>query len=88
MEIRFLQRNEKPSQGFVRRERPCWIEFAQRMTWFSEMEFQPNGTEGMVYVWIKREENREYEQGHRRTRFCRTYRGAYRKNLAVIPSGV
>lgn len=76
MTVVALRDNENPSPGFVRRPRPVWPEFAVRMTWFSKIEFQANGREGMVYVWVSKEENWEYERGHTRKRFCKTYRGS------------
>jgi hypothetical protein len=45
------------------------------MTWFTVIEFQANGREGMVYVWVSKVENKDYERGVARKRFCRTYRG-------------
>jgi hypothetical protein len=45
------------------------------MTWFSVMAFQANGREGMVYVWVLKVENKEYERGVSRKRYCKTYRG-------------
>lgn len=81
MILRILSDTDKPSEGFVRRPRPVIPEFAVKMTWFSEMEFQANGRCGHVYCWVKKDENYEYERGHIRTRFCKTYRRQPRKNL-------
>ena len=75
MTVRILSENDKPSIGFVRRPRPVWPEFAVKMTWFSRLEFQANGREGLVYCWVDKKENYEYERGHIRRRFCKTYRG-------------
>lgn len=81
MQIRIISETEKPPVGWIRRPRPCWPEFAIKMTWFSEMAFQANGREGLVYVWVRKDENLDYERPHRRLRFCKTYRGRVRKNL-------
>ena len=81
MTVRILSVTDKPSIGFVRRPHPLWPEFAVKMTWFSKIEFQANGREGMVYVWVSKEENKAYERPHKRERFCRTYRGQLRNNL-------
>ncbi len=76
MDVRILLDHETPSSGMVRRSHPVWLEFAKQMTWFSRIEIRPNGTPEMVYVWVLKSENRDYERGHCRKRFCRTYRGA------------
>ncbi len=78
MDIRFLLEGDKPSPGFVRRPHPLYPEFAVQMTWFTRIECQANGREGMIYVWVSKRENLDYERPHRRKRFCRTYRGMAR----------
>ncbi len=75
MVVHTLSAHESPSPGFIRRQHPVWLEFAKQMTWFSRIEIRPNGTPDMVYVWVLRKENRDYERGHERKRFCRSYRG-------------
>lgn len=75
MTVRFLRDDEKPTSGFIRRSHPIWLEFAKQMTWFTRLEVRPNGTPGMVYVWVLKVENKEYERGVDRKRYCKTYRG-------------
>lgn len=79
--IRVLAHGETPTPSFVRRQSPIWPEFAERMTWFSEQLWERNGDPGMVYVWVLKCENQEYEKGVRRQRFCKTYCG----NVRVQP---
>lgn len=79
--MRILERGQSPSIGFVRRERPIFPEFALRMTWFTRQEWERNGDPDTFYVWVLASENREYQRGYRRTRFCLTYRRKTRKNL-------
>ncbi len=87
MVVHTLSDTELPSSGYIRRPHPVWLEFAKQMTWFSRIEIKPNGTPDMVYVWVLKKENREYERPHIRKRFCRTYRGescqAYRERVIV-----
>lgn len=83
MQVRLLGDTDKPSLGYVRRPHPLWPEFAFQMTWFSVIECQANGRDGMIYVWVPKSENWEYERGHERKRFCRTYRGTPRNILIV-----
>jgi len=78
VEVIILRDDESPSLGFVRRPHPLYPEFAVQMTWFSRIECQANGREGMVYVWVSKQENLDYERPHRRKRFCKTYRGHIR----------
>jgi len=84
MDVRILRDDETPSLGFIRRPHPCWPEFAIQMTWFTRIEFQANGREGMVYVWVSKEENLDYERPHRRKRFCKTYRGMERSVFVSV----
>lgn len=69
-----LVNGDKPTRGFVKRERPVWPEFISHASWWPVQEHQLNGGDGMVYLWIPKADNAAYERGHRRTRFCRTYR--------------
>lgn len=75
MKVRFLSRSEKPSKGLIRRPHPVWPEFADKMTWFSKIELQPNGSQGMYYCWVIGYENHQYEKPVKRKRFCTTYKG-------------
>jgi hypothetical protein len=84
MGIRILSDTDQPSQGFVRRPHPVWLEFAKQMTWFSRIEIRPNGTPEMVYVWVSRKENTEYERGVPRRRYCKTYRGQNRSVFVSV----
>ena len=73
--VRVLKRGEAPSSGFVRRKLPVFPEFAERMTWFTRQEWERNGDPEMVYLWVLREENKDYEKSVRRQRYCQSYRG-------------
>lgn len=84
MTVRYLAGKDEPSLGFVRRPHPVWLEFAKQMTWFSAIEIRPNGTPEMVYVWVNKVENREYERGVPRKRFCKTYRGEARNVFVSV----
>jgi len=84
MEVHILRDDEIPTRGFIRRPHPVWMEFAKQMTWFSRIEIRPNGTPDMVYVWVSRQENLDYERPHRRKRFCRTYRGQARNVFVSV----
>lgn len=75
MVLTVLRDGQKPTFGFVKRSHPVLMDFARQMTWFSVMEVQPNGIPEMVYVWVLKSENKDYERGVDRKRFCRTYRG-------------
>jgi len=43
------------------------------MSWFTQQEWQRNGGEGMVYVWVLRKENIKYNRFVPRKRFCPNY---------------